>query len=73
MTVVYILEMLDQNLLYMDDMLLASNDRLELDTLKERLNSEFEIKDLGPANKILGIDIKGTGKPRSRSCLKKPM
>lgn len=42
----------------MDDMLLACKNRLELDRLKERLNSEFEIKDLGPANKILGIDIK---------------
>ena len=44
-------------LLYVDDMLLAGpNDRI-IQVVKNLLKSEFEMKDLGPAKKILGIEI----------------
>ena len=44
-------------LLYVDDMLVAgpNNDRIEV--LKAQLAREFEMKDLGAANKILGMQI----------------
>lgn len=45
-------------LLYIDDMLLASKDREVIDDLKLLLNSEFDMKNLGKAKKILGIEIK---------------
>ncbi|KAH9660266.1 hypothetical protein KPL70_024153 [Citrus sinensis] len=52
-------------LLYVDDMLVACKDRDEIDKLKVLLNSEFEMKDLGYARKILGMEIRrnrGKGK-----------
>lgn len=42
----------------MSTICLASKNKVELDTLKEQLKSEFEMKDMGQASKILGIDIK---------------
>ncbi|KAH9668238.1 hypothetical protein KPL70_021339 [Citrus sinensis] len=45
-------------LLYVDDMLLASKDREVIEELKLLLNSEFEMKDLGQAKKILGVEIR---------------
>src|SRR4051812_31695918 len=45
-------------LLYVDDMLIAAKSMKEITTLKAQLSSEFEIKDLGPAKKILGMEIK---------------
>lgn len=44
-------------LLYVDDMLIACNEREEIEALKQLLNSEFDMKDLGPAKKILGMEI----------------
>lgn len=44
-------------LLYVDDMLVAARDLKEVQKLKELLSSEFEMKDLGPAKRILGMDI----------------
>jgi len=44
-------------LLYMDDILMASSSKDENVKLKEKLNGDFEIKDLGPAKRVLGIDI----------------
>ncbi|KAH9800560.1 hypothetical protein KPL71_000707 [Citrus sinensis] len=44
-------------LLYVDDMLIACNEREEIEVLKQLLNSEFDMKDLGPARKILGMEI----------------
>lgn len=44
-------------LLYVDDMLVAAKDMKEVQKLKEMLSSEFEMKDLGPAKRILGMDI----------------
>lgn len=44
-------------LLYVDDMLVASKDMRKIQRLKESLKSEFEMKDLGKATRILGMDI----------------
>ncbi|KAG8478904.1 hypothetical protein CXB51_028750 [Gossypium anomalum] len=44
-------------LLYVDDMLIATKDKGEIRKVKAQLSEEFEMKDLGPAKKILGIEI----------------
>ena len=44
-------------LLYINDMLVACKDREEIDKFKMLLNSELEMKDLGHAMKILGMEI----------------
>ncbi|KAH9697779.1 Integrase catalytic domain-containing protein [Citrus sinensis] len=44
-------------MLYVDGMLLASKDMSEIKKLKDLLNAEFEMKDLGCAKTILGMDI----------------
>ena len=44
-------------LLYVDDMLIVAKSNKEIITLKKLLSSEFEMKDLGAAKKILGIEI----------------
>ncbi|KAF3668075.1 hypothetical protein FXO37_09705 [Capsicum annuum] len=45
-------------LLYVDDMLIAAKDLTEIHNLKSQLKSEFEMKDLGAAKKILGMEIR---------------
>ena len=44
--------------LYVDDILIAAKERSEVDKLKALLSSEFKMKDLGPAKRILGMRIK---------------
>jgi hypothetical protein len=44
-------------LLYVDDMLIACKSIVEIDRLKTQLKNEFEMKDLGEAKKILGMEI----------------
>jgi hypothetical protein len=44
-------------LLYVDDMLIASHDKSLIVELKAQLSHEFDMKDLGPAKKILGMEI----------------
>ncbi|GJT27804.1 transposable element [Tanacetum coccineum] len=44
-------------LLYVDDMLIASQSLDKIEKLKTQLKSEFEMKDLGEAKMILGMDI----------------
>ena len=44
-------------LLYVDDILIASNNKDETGKVKEDLKREFEMKDLGGAKRILGIEI----------------
>ena len=41
----------------MDDILVASHNKDQIQELKAQLAREFEMKDLGPANKILGMQI----------------
>ncbi|WVY93468.1 hypothetical protein V8G54_032556 [Vigna mungo] len=44
-------------LLYVDDMLVAGSDMTDIRNLKMQLSKEFDMKDLGPAKKILGMQI----------------
>ena len=44
-------------LLYVDDMLVAGPNKDRVQELKAQLAREFDMKDLGPANKILGMQI----------------
>ena len=44
-------------LLYVDDMLIATKSKEEIRIVKAHLNNEFEMKDLGAAKKILGMEI----------------
>ena len=43
--------------MYVDDMLIACKSRKVVQDLKASLSQEFEMKDLGPARKILGMKI----------------
>eukprot|EP00253_Pinus_taeda_P026472 PITA_26472 len=44
--------------LYVDDMLLVGNDKEIMQDLKTHLSSKFDMKDIGTANYILGMEIK---------------
>eukprot|EP00253_Pinus_taeda_P009355 PITA_09355 len=44
--------------LYVDDMLLVGNEKEIIQDLKTQLSSKFDMKDLGAANCILGMEIK---------------
>ena len=44
--------------LYVNDMLLVGNDKEIIQDLKTQLSSKFDMKDLGAANCILGMEIK---------------
>lgn len=45
-------------LLYVDDMLIASRNKSLIRKLKTHLSNEFEMKELGAAKKILGMEIR---------------
>jgi hypothetical protein len=45
-------------LLYVDDMLIAPKSIVEVNKLKVLLSKEFDMKDLGAAKKILGMEIR---------------
>ncbi|GKD12940.1 retrovirus-related pol polyprotein from transposon TNT 1-94 [Tanacetum coccineum] len=44
-------------LVYMDDMLITGNSTVEIQTLKQSLDQQFTIKDLGLAKYFLGIEL----------------
>jgi hypothetical protein len=44
-------------LVYVDDILIASNDTAAVTLLTEFLNSQFRLKDLGPVKFFLGLEI----------------
>ena len=44
-------------LLYVDDMLIVGKNKSRIAVLKKQLSKSFAMKDLGPAKKILGIQI----------------
>nr|GEU79183.1 retrovirus-related Pol polyprotein from transposon TNT 1-94 [Tanacetum cinerariifolium] len=54
-------------LLYVDDMLIACKSKAEIGSTKSLLKREFDMKDLGEAKKILGMEIV---KNRSRKILR---
>ena len=45
-------------LLYVDDIFIAGKSRSVVDEVKAILKSEFEMKDLGAAKRLLGMDIR---------------
>jgi len=45
--------------LYINDILIARNIKPEVQNVKNELNNEFEMKDLGAAGRILWIEFKG--------------
>src|SRR3954471_24625069 len=55
-------------LLYVDDILIASNNVEDVMRVKTELNKEFDMKDLGAASRNLGIDIRRDRK-KSKLCL----
>ena len=54
---VVINDMLIYLLLYVDDMLIVAKDNAKISRLKAQMSSEFELKDLGVAKNILGMEI----------------
>ena len=42
-------------ILYVDDMLIASKKKYEIDALNKKLQNNFDMKDLGNASHILGM------------------
>ena len=44
--------------LYVDDMLLIGNNKEIIQDVKTQLSSKFDMKDIGVANFILGMEIK---------------
>ena len=44
-------------LLHVDDMLIASKRKYEIEKLKTQFNKKFEMKDLGESKKILSMEI----------------
>lgn len=53
-------------LLYVDDILIASQNMAEIEKIKQQFVGEFEIKNLGVAKRFLGMELK---KDRQRSSL----
>lgn len=49
-------------LVYVDDIIIASNDDSEVDTLKEDLKLVFNLRDLGPLKYFLGLEIARSSK-----------
>ncbi|XP_042980164.1 uncharacterized mitochondrial protein AtMg00810-like [Carya illinoinensis] len=47
-------------LVYVDDILLASNDMLTVEAIKIDLNNQFKLKDLGPVKYFLGMEVART-------------
>jgi hypothetical protein len=43
--------------LYVDDILIARNNKEMIDTTKKWLSSNFEMKDMGEASYVLGVKI----------------
>jgi hypothetical protein len=55
--------------LYVDDLLLCSNNLIRLGILKQELEDKFEMEDLGEAHFVLGIEIRRDRKARTLSIL----
>lgn len=49
-------------LVYVDDIIIASNNDSEVDTLKNQLKSYFKLRDLGSLKYLLGLEIARSSK-----------
>ena len=49
-------------LVYVDDVLIASNDKEQVDRFKMMLNQQFQLKDLGALRYFLGLEVARTEK-----------
>ena len=58
-------------LLYVDDMFIAFKSRSAIDLLKKDLFFEFEMKDLGEAKKVLGMEIESDRRSDKVSLIQK--
>jgi len=58
-------------LLYVDDMLITSKSRSVIDKLKKDLSFEFEMKNLGEVEKVLGMEIERDWKGGKISLIQK--
>lgn len=71
----YVKELLDGSLMYLliyvDDMLVAAKNKEVISQLKKELSLKFEMKDLGAARKILGMEIIRKREEGVYVCLKK--
>ena len=47
-------------LVYVDDVLIASNDKEQVDQFKVMLNQQFQLKDLGALRYFLGLEVART-------------
>jgi len=56
-------------LVYVDDIILAGNDKEEIDRVKEALNKTFKIKDLGDLRYFLGFEVARSKKGIMQSLL----
>ena len=56
---------------YVDDMLIVSKNKGEIERLKKQLAFEFEMKNLGDAQRILGMEIRRDKKNMSRQLTQK--
>lgn len=52
-------------LLYVDDILITSNQAIEIRKVKVELNKEFEMNDLGAAKRILAIEVERNRKDKT--------
>lgn len=57
-------------LLYVDHMLIAYKERKHIDNVKCILKSKFKMKELGPAKRILGMEINRIGTTKFCTYLK---
>ena len=48
--------------MYVDDVLIASNDKEQVDRFKVLLNQKFKLKDLGELSYFLGLEVARTDK-----------
>ena len=48
--------------MYVDDIIIASNDELAVQSLKLSLDAKFKLKDLGPLCFFLGLKVARTGR-----------
>lgn len=60
-------------LLYVDDMLVTSKSKANIEYVKKLLISEFDMKQLGEAKQILGMEIIRGRKKNKFSCAKTPI